>query len=153
MHILSPETQTSRLLNLVISQWKHYVDVIVQSLVHWLWSWVWSSLWVSNLVGLNRLYLLHWQGWLLSGIIQQTTNCWYFPPKKRIQDFMQIVSTGDNLLEMSNPVFGKNKKNISICCLLKILLRVLCINSVHHSSNWDVNWRTPVWWETSTVQV
>ena len=40
---------------------------------------------------------------------------------------MQIVSNGDNLHEMSNPVFWKNKKNISICRLLKILLRVLGI--------------------------
>ena len=35
---------------------------------------------------------------------------------------MQIVSKADNLHEVSNPIFcQKNKKNISICCLLKIL--------------------------------
>ena len=38
---------------------------------------------------------------------------------------MQTVSIGDSLHEMSNPVYGENKKNISKCCLLKILLRVL----------------------------
>ena len=40
---------------------------------------------------------------------------------------MQIVSIGDNLHGMSNPVYGKNKKNISKC-LLKILPRVLSVN-------------------------
>ena len=30
---------------------------------------------------------------------------------------------------MSNPVPGKDKKNISKCCLLKILPRVLSINT------------------------
>ena len=43
---------------------------------------------------------------------------------------MQIVSIGDNLHEMSDPVFcKKNKKNISKCPLLKILPRVLGIKS------------------------
>ena len=37
---------------------------------------------------------------------------------------MQIVSNGDNLHEMSNPVSGKNKKHILVCRLLKILPRV-----------------------------
>ena len=37
---------------------------------------------------------------------------------------MQTVSLGDNLHEMSKPVSGKNKKNISIVCLLKTLRRV-----------------------------
>ena len=46
---------------------------------------------------------------------------------------MQIVPTDDNLPEMSKPVFwGKKeekKKNISVCCLLKMLLpRVLSVN-------------------------
>ena len=36
---------------------------------------------------------------------------------------MQIVSTGDNLHEMSNLISWENKKNISKCC--KILPRVL----------------------------
>ena len=33
---------------------------------------------------------------------------------------MQIVSKGDNLHEMSNPVSGKNKKNITkfVVCLI-----------------------------------
>ena len=38
---------------------------------------------------------------------------------------MQIVSSGDNLHEMLNLFSGKNKKNISICCLLKILLELI----------------------------
>ena len=36
-----------------------------------------------------------------------------FFPDKRILHFMQIVSNGDNLHEMSNPVFWENKKNSS----------------------------------------
>ena len=31
---------------------------------------------------------------------------------KQFWHFMQIVSNGDNLHEMSNPVFWENKKNI-----------------------------------------
>ena len=45
-----------------------------------------------------------------------------FFPESKIQHFMQIVSIGDNLHEMSNPVFCgqlKKKKIPSICCLLK----------------------------------
>ena len=40
---------------------------------------------------------------------------------------MQIVSAGDNLHEMSNLFSGNNKRNISVCCLLKILPRELCV--------------------------
>ena len=36
----------------------------------------------------------------------------------------QIVFSGDNMHEMSNPVFWENKKNTSKCHLLKILTRV-----------------------------
>ena len=36
-----------------------------------------------------------------------------------------------NLHEMSNPVFCENKKNISKCRLLKILLRVLSVITDH----------------------
>ena len=43
---------------------------------------------------------------------------------------MQIVSNGDNLHEMSKLVFWEKKKNISICCLLKILPRVLSIKDM-----------------------
>ena len=43
---------------------------------------------------------------------------------------MQIVSLGDNLHEMSNLFSGKNKKNISVCRLLKILPRVLSVNEI-----------------------
>ena len=42
--------------------------------------------------------------------------------ENRIWHFMQIVSLGDNLHEMSNPFFPrKNKKNISKCRLLKLV--------------------------------
>ena len=63
----------------------------------------------------------------------------YFFPENRIWHFMQIVSLGDSLHEMSNPAketvcmkcqilfSGKNKKNISKCRLLKILPRVLSV--------------------------
>ena len=41
---------------------------------------------------------------------------------------MQIVSIGDNLHEISNLFSGKNKKNILIGDLLKILQRMLSVN-------------------------
>ena len=47
-----------------------------------------------------------------------------FFPEKRLCHFVQIVSTGDNLQEMSKPVF---RKNTSKCCLLKFLSRVLSV--------------------------
>ena len=67
-----------------------------------------------------------------------------FFPENGIWHFMQIVSIGDNLHEISKPVFwekkketicmkyqilfsGKNKKNISKWCLLKNLPRVLSV--------------------------
>ena len=40
---------------------------------------------------------------------------------------MQIVSIGDNLHEMSKPIFRESKKNISVRGLLKILPRVLSV--------------------------
>ena len=40
---------------------------------------------------------------------------------------MQIFSTGDNLHEMSKHVFWENKKNVSICRLLKILPSMLSV--------------------------
>ena len=43
---------------------------------------------------------------------------------------MQIVSIGDNLHEMSNLFSGKNKKNISKCCLLENFPRVLGVNKI-----------------------
>ena len=64
----------------------------------------------------------------------------YINSENRIWHFMQIVSTiGDNLHEMSNPVFWKKiRKNISICCLLKILPRVvsvkLCVAGVYRKN-------------------
>ena len=50
-----------------------------------------------------------------------------FFPKNRIWNFMQIVSLGDNLHECHILFSGKNKKNISKCCLLKVLPRVLSV--------------------------
>ena len=48
---------------------------------------------------------------------------------------MQIVSIGDNLQEMSKPDFWeKNKKNITKCCLLKILSRILSVESLQERS-------------------
>ena len=49
-----------------------------------------------------------------------------FYPEDRIWHFMQIVSW-DNLQEVSNAVFWKNKKNISACCQLKFLPSILSI--------------------------
>ena len=43
---------------------------------------------------------------------------------------MQMVSIGEHLHEMSNPVFWVNKKNISKC-LLKILPGVLSVKTIH----------------------
>ena len=43
---------------------------------------------------------------------------------------MQIVCIEDNLHEMLNLFSEKNKKNISECCLLKILPRVLSFNFI-----------------------
>ena len=44
-----------------------------------------------------------------------------FFPENRIWHFIHILSNGKNLYEISNPVFWKNKKNISKCHLLKII--------------------------------
>ena len=55
----------------------------------------------------------------------------FFIPRKQDLNFMQIVSIEDNLHEMSKLFSGKDKKNISVCRLLKILHRVLSINSSH----------------------
>ena len=41
---------------------------------------------------------------------------------------MQIVFSGDNLHEISKPVFWEKIENISICHLLKILSRVISVN-------------------------
>ena len=45
---------------------------------------------------------------------------------------MQIVSKGNNLHKMSNPIFlkKKNKKNISECRLLEVLPRVLSVKKI-----------------------
>ena len=64
-------------------------------------------------------------------------------PENRFWHFMQIVSIGigDNLYEMSKPVSGKNKKNISICRLLKILRRVLIIKTNDKCSDAVIHWQ------------
>ena len=74
-----------------------------------------------------------------------------FFPENRLWHFMQIVSIGDNLHEMSKPVFNgdnlhemskpvfwkKEKKNISVCRLLKILPRMLSVKKRDcHSSQY-----------------
>ena len=41
---------------------------------------------------------------------------------------MQMVSIGDHLHEMINPVFLENKKIVSKCRLLKVLSGVLSVN-------------------------
>ena len=59
---------------------------------------------------------------LNSGLIQQPTHWQFFVNLLKKTGFdivMQIVSIGDNLHEMSNPVFWENKKNILKCRLLK----------------------------------
>ena len=43
-----------------------------------------------------------------------------FFPRNTIRHFMQIVSNGDNLQEMSKPLFWENKKISSICRLLNM---------------------------------
>ena len=50
-------------------------------------------------------------------------------PRKQVLHFMPIVSNGDNLHEMSKPVFSeKQEKYILKCRLLKFLPRVLSVN-------------------------
>ena len=55
---------------------------------------------------------------------------------------MQTVSIGDNLHEISKPVFlgvffwKKNKKNIPLCQLLKILPRVLSVEGQEGVGVW-----------------
>ena len=75
----------------------------------------------------NQTLPLSWQ-------IQQTTNLFIyffylflFSPEnriKRIKHLMQIASSGDNLPEMSNPIFWEKKKTTSICRLLKTFLSI-----------------------------
>ena len=43
---------------------------------------------------------------------------------------MQIVSNGDNLHEMSNPVFSGNKKNVSSLSSAELAQRVVKVNSL-----------------------
>ena len=56
-----------------------------------------------------------------------------FFPENRMWQFMQIVSSGDNLHELSNPKIlfsGKKKQNISKCCLLKFFPRMLSVKKL-----------------------
>ena len=48
--------------------------------------------------------------------------------QKTIWHFMQIVSIGDNLHEMSNSLFSGKNKNISRCCQWKILPEFKALN-------------------------
>ena len=52
---------------------------------------------------------------------------------------MQIVSSGDDLHEMLNPVFWKNKKNIIILSSAVLAKRVVKIKQNHPSSNCDLH--------------
>ena len=62
--------------------------------------------------------------------IQQFEIFLFFSPKNKIQHFMQIVSLGDNLHKMSNPISReKEKKKISICCLLNLPIEL--VNPCH----------------------
>ena len=67
---------------------------------------------------------------------------------------MQTVSNGDILHEMSYPVFWENLENISICCLRKILPRVL---SVKHTFNPRNTITLNTWsdrpWQTVQTQI
>ena len=73
---------------------------------------------------------------------------------------MQIVSFGDNLHVMSNPVFWKSKKNISICPLQKISPGIfprkqdLTLNANHLL--WKQNLHemsNPVFWEKKEKKI
>ena len=44
---------------------------------------------------------------------------------------MQIVSPGDNMHQVSDPILKENKQNISKCCLLKFLPSMQSIKSVY----------------------
>ena len=70
-----------------------------------------------------------------SGQIQQITNWWFFLsfPRKQDWHFIQIVSSGDNLHDMSNPVFWEKLETICMKChscflgkLRKIVQCVIC---------------------------
>ena len=50
-------------------------------------------------------------------------------PESRLSCFMQIVPKGDDLHEMPKPISGKDKKNISKCCLQKFLCSLLSVKS------------------------
>ena len=43
---------------------------------------------------------------------------------------MKIVSNGDNLHEMSNPVLGKKKKNITALSSAELAKRVVKVNEI-----------------------
>ena len=132
---------------------------------HWILQYVWMEskgpndtlcmhrmIWIFTFCTCSKtLYCLVWPIYLVSLTF---TTLWAFSaddklmifflffPENRIWHFMQIVSLGDNLHEMSNPVFWENKKNLPKCCLLKILPRVLSVNfyhsmgKIHQMTNW-----------------
>ena len=68
--------------------------------------------------------------------VRQTINyIFYFFPKYRIWHLMQIVFSGDNLHEMSNPIFRAKKSN----CLLNLFSPML--SDLQWSSRyWLLNW-------------
>ena len=64
----------------------------------------------------------------ISGHIQQTTNWWYFSYSSQKTGFdisCKLSPLETICMKCQNMFFGENKKNISKCCLLKFLPRVL----------------------------
>ena len=68
-----------------------------------------------------------------------------FSPKNKIWHFRQIVSSGDNLHEMSNLVTQKNKKKyFNVACWG--LMVITCSGSIHYDCRnvtWCIKWMFP----------
>ena len=95
--------------------------------------WIKKSDWLKIWKGCGILIYSAGQGFMLN-MLGKIFSIWHieiffiFFPENRFWHFMHIVSNGDNLHEISNPVFwGKIRKILSICCLL-ISQRVVKIN-------------------------
>ena len=82
----------------------------------------------------HHLELFFSSKYLLQTLVNSADNksmiFFLFFQENRLWYFMQIVSNGDNLHEMSKPFFWKKRrKYISNCCLLKFLQSMLRVNS------------------------
>ena len=53
---------------------------------------------------------------------------------------MQIVSSGDNLHDMSKPISGKNKKNIVNLSSAELAQKVVKVNQLKQKFNWFNYW-------------